>query len=68
MNSYDLPSALQNRYISVETFNRKLKKLPGVELEIPKSEIKRLEALLPESISTHNIKEIRAVTAKHRRK
>lgn len=58
MNLYDLPSALKTRYISIDTFNRELKKLPGVEVEIPESEIKRLEALLPESITPKAIKKL----------
>ena len=58
MNSYDLPSALKTRYISVDIFNTKLKQLSGVEIEIPKSEIKRLEALIPESISTTILKRL----------
>ncbi len=58
MNLYDLPSALKTRYISIDTFNRKLKKLPGVKVEIPKSEIKRLEALQPKSITTTTLKKL----------
>ena len=58
MNLYDLPSALKTRYISIDTFNTKLKKLPGVKVEIPINEIKRLKALLPKSISATALKKL----------
>jgi hypothetical protein len=58
MNLYDLPPTLKTRYISIDTFNTKLKKLSGVEVEIPKSEIKRLEALQSKSITTTTLKKI----------
>ena len=58
MNLYDLPSALKTRCISIDTFNTKLKKLPGVKVEIPINEIKRLKALLPKSISATALKKL----------
>ena len=58
MNLYELPSVLKTRYIRIDTFNTKLKKLSGVEVEIPKDEIKRLEALQPKSITTKTLKKL----------
>jgi hypothetical protein len=58
MDLHELPLALKTRYISVDRLNKQLKELSGVSVEIPISEIKRLEALMPQSITPTTLKKL----------
>ena len=58
-----LEKVTEGRYLSVEAMNEALKKLTGVRVEIPATEIKRLKQLRPTKISEADMAKMEAMKA-----